>query len=247
MSSAPRHTHEEGDHGSERWLVSYADFITLMFAFFAVLYATSQKDADKSRQFQESIKKYLVKAGAGFASPQAGVPGVKGTEPIESPIQQFNPSKPESVKTMDEAETFVEENLTKAERAKYVTDLTSDDWGVRLVIPNSALFSPGSEKFRPEALPFIDKLAALLAKTKRKVLVEGFVGQGEVGSYHSTWDFASARAVNILRYMQKKEGFSPDMLVSASMADSRPLFHEGDKKALNSRIEVVLLNEEFEF
>ena len=55
---------DDREAGHERWLVSYADFITLMFAFFAVLYATSEKDLAKSKEFQDSIKRYLIKAGS---------------------------------------------------------------------------------------------------------------------------------------------------------------------------------------
>lgn len=245
--SRRRDAHDGEEHNGERWLVSYADFITLMFAFFAVLYATSQKDMEKSKEFQDSIKKYLIKAGAGFGAPQAGVPGAKGTEPIETPIQEFNPSKPEVAKGLDEAQTFIEEGLSKQERAKYITDLTSDDWGVRLVLPSASLFATGSDKFRPEAVAFINKLGDLIAKTKRKVLIEGHVGEGETGGQRSTWDFASMRALNLLRYIQKKENLPADILASASLADSRPLFHEGPKRSLNSRIEVVLLNDDFEF
>jgi chemotaxis protein MotB len=247
MSSLPPVKHDDDkDHSSERWLVSYADFITLMFAFFAVLYATSQKDMEKSKELQESIKRYLIKAGAfGDSGPQISQ-GVKGNTPIEPPIQSFNPSKPESVRLLDEAETFVEENLSEADRKKYISDITSDDWGVRIVIPSAALFAPGSEKFRADAMPFLAKLGSLIQKTRRKVLIEGHVSENETGSFRSTWDFASARSVNMLRYIQKKEDLSTEMLASASLADSRPLFHD-HRKSLNSRLEIVLLNQDFEF
>ena len=246
MSSAPRENDADKDHSSERWLVSYADFITLMFAFFAVLYATSQKDVEKTKEFQNSMKRYLVKAGAFGESGQKMKQGIEGNTPIEPPIQTYNQNKPETVKILDEAEAFIEQGLTKEEKAKFITDVAADDWGVRIIIPNSVLFSGQTEKFREDALPFLAKLSAMLAKTKRKILIEGHVGSGEVGTYRSTWDFASARAVNLLRFMQKKEGLSPAALAMASLGDTRPL-ETGEKGALSSRVEIVLLNQEFEF
>ena len=73
----------ETEENSERWVVSYADFMTLLLAFFVVLFATSQRDADKSKKFEESVKKYLMNFGGG-AGVQIGQPG-KGPSQ-ESPI-----------------------------------------------------------------------------------------------------------------------------------------------------------------
>ena len=124
--------------------------------------------------------------------------------------------------------------------------INADDWGVRIIIPNSAIYAEHSDKFREEAMPFIGKLSELLAKTKRKILIEGHVAEKETGPFHSTWDFASARAVNMLRYIQKKQNMAAPLLAAASLADTRPLYH-GEKKEQNSRLEIVLLNQEFEF
>lgn len=235
---------EEPSH--ERWLVSYADFITLMFAFFAVLYATSQKDVEKSQQFQESIKKFLIKAGSfgGGPSPQVNQAD-KGDTAIDSPIQTFRPTKSEPATDTDEAETFFESQLSAEERKRYVSDIVTDDWGVRIILVGEALFAPGSEKFREEAMPFVAKLSELLAQTKRKVLIEGHVGAGEKGRYHSTWEFSSARSLNVLRFVQAKKALPPERLASAALGDSRP--QTKGRAGINSRIEVVVLNSETDF
>jgi chemotaxis protein MotB len=234
---------EPEEHGSsnERWLVSYADFITLMFAFFTVLYATSEKNMEKTKQFQDSVKRFLIKAGAFGESGQQINQGDKHDQPIESPIQSFHPEKPQAATAVDEAQTFLESHMSAGELHKYVLDVHADDWGVRLVLPSSTLFAAGTEKFRPEAVPFIDKLSLLLSQTKRKVLIEGHVAPSESGDRGSTWDFASARAVNMLRFLQKKRHIDGERLVAASFGDSRPLF-EGKQAARNSRLEIVLLN-----
>lgn len=246
MRPKRRENIEEKENNQDRWLVSYADFITLMFAFFAVLYATSQKDVQKSQEFQESIKKYLIKAGAFGESGAQMNQGAKNNTPIEPPIQTYNPSKPETVQVLDEAETFVESQLSKEDRKKYILDIVADDWGVRITIPSAALFSAQSEKFRAEALPFANKLSQLIVKTKRKVLIEGHVANNEVGTFKSTWEFASARSLNMLRFIQKTQNLPATQLASASLADSKPLF-KGEKATSNSRLEVVLLNTDFEF
>src|SRR6185436_8361092 len=94
--------YEEKDAGQDRWLVSYADFITLMFAFFAVLYATSVKDVEKTKEFQDSVKRYLIKAGAFGESGAQMNQGNKNNSPIDSPIQTYNPPHPETATVLDE-------------------------------------------------------------------------------------------------------------------------------------------------
>lgn len=247
MKRQVRHQGDEQDHGSERWLVSYADFITLMFAFFAVLYATSQKDAEKVEKFQDSVKRYLIKAGGiGTSGGQQIEQVTKGNTVLDSPISTVNASKTAATDALDEAETYLEGQLSEADRKKYIVDLSADDWGVRVVIPSSKIFSDGGNKFVAEAIPFLAKLSSMVANTKRKVLVEGHVREGELGGYGSTWEFASARAATVLRFMQKKEKFASSKLAMASLAESRPLAGASEP-SLNSRIEIVLLNPDYEF
>lgn len=244
-SSGPQDPHEES-HSSERWLVSYADFITLMFAFFAVLYATSEKDLDKAKELQESVKRYLIKAGSFGESGQKIQAGEKNNTVIEPPIQTYKDGRPETVELLDKTEEFIETQLTPDERKKFVRDISADDWGVRITLPANVLYSAQSEKFRADALSFVGKLAELIAKTKRKVLIEGHVAPGETGAFRSTWDFSSARAVNLLRFMQAKQKFASNQMVAAAMGDSRPDF-QGANSGENARIEIVLLNHDMEF
>ena len=237
--------HEEGGH--ERWLVSYADFMTLLFAFFTVLYATSEKNSEKSQAFQESMKRFLIKgggAGAGGAGAAGQLnQGQLNNSVIEPPIKTYRAGKGEAVDVTEKAETFVE-GLTEAERKTFIADLGNDEWGVRLVIPSRTLYAPKDDRFRPEALPFLKKLSGLLAKSERKILIEGHVATDEVGNGRSTWDFASARAVNLLRFVQKTQGLGKDRLVAASLADTRPRANAAS--ADNSRVEIVLLNSDME-
>src|ERR1700678_1409961 len=101
MKWALRRQLEDHDNGQERWLVSYADFITLMFAFFVILYATSERDLDKVKKFQESVDKFLVKGGACGESGAKIDQGEKNFSVIEPPIQTFRPAKPDDTKLMD--------------------------------------------------------------------------------------------------------------------------------------------------
>ncbi len=240
-----RRREEDQEVNHERWLVSYADFITLMFAFFVVLYATSEKDLAKAQEFQDSMKRFLVKAGAFGETGQQVNQGEKHSQLIESPIETFKPAKPETVETLDKTEEFVEMAFTPEERKKYIADISADEWGVRISLPASALYAGGSEKFKPEAVKFLGKLSELIPQTKRHILIEGHASAGENGGLASPWDFASARAVNFLRFVQKRQGLKPNTMAAASFGDSRPVF-QGDRAWMNSRIEIILLNQDME-
>lgn len=236
-----RDEHEDKDASSERWLVSYADFITLMFAFFAVLYATSEKNFEKANEFQESVKKYLIKAGAFGESGQQIHQGDKHNQIIEPPIQTFRPDASQPSDVLDKTEQFIESQLKPEERKKYILDIHDDpEWGIRVVISAASIYSPKSEKFKEEAMGFINKIGKLVVMSRRKVLIEGHVAKDEKGDHRSTWDFASARAVNLLRFIQQKQRVPPANLTAASFADSRPIF-QNNRASDNSRIEVVLL------
>ncbi len=237
---------EESESSRDRWLVSYADFMTLMFAFFVVLYATSERDLEKTKEFQESMKKFLVKAGAFGESGQQINQGEKNTQLIEPPIQTFRPSNVETSKILDQTETFVEGAFKPEERKKYILDISADEWGVRISMPATALYGSGSEKFKPEAVVFLSKLSELLPKTKRHILIEGHAAVGESGGLASPWDFASARAVNMLRFVMKRQSLPPRSMAAASFGDSRPVY-EGVQAPLNSRVEIILLNQDLEF
>lgn len=244
MKDIRQEPHEETSN--ERWLVSYADFITLMFAFFAVLYATSEKDLAKSKELQESVKKYLIKAGAIGGSANSQIQQAeKNNAVIEPPIPTYKDGRPDTVELLDKAEAFLESQLTAEERKKYVQDIVVDDWGVRILLPSSALYDGSSEKFQAAALSFLGKLAGLVDQTQRKILIQGYAAEGEKGQFRSSWDFASARAVNLLRFLQTKQKIKPDRLASLSFGDSRPNFE--DRKAEgNSRMEIVILNQDME-
>jgi chemotaxis protein MotB len=249
MSSSDPHHEEEAGH--ERWLVSYADFITLMFAFFVVLYATSNKDLSKAKEFQESIKKYLIKgsmaggAGAGGMAPQVNQ-AEKYNSVIESPLPTFKKDEKEIASALDTAEQLIEKSLTAEEKNLYLQDLISDEWGARISLKAEALFADGSDKIKKDAIPFMGKLARILSDSQRKLMIEGHVASGENGEFRSTWEFASARALTLLRFVQIKEKIPAGRLAALSLGESRPIFHNGNEKR-NSRVDVILLSGDMEF
>jgi chemotaxis protein MotB len=241
MSRPHKKKPEEGHEPShERWLVSYADFITLMFAFFTILYATSEKNVEKTMKFQQSIQKFLIKAGSLGAAGSRINQAEQNNSPIEAPIPTFRRAKSEDFTDYKKAAVFLEDKLSEKDRKNYLIDVSADELGVRLVVSTRKIFSRQSAKFSQSALPFIDRLGDLIAEMNQKVLIESHVAKGEKGEYDSPWDLASARATNFLRYISKTHRIAPESLIAASRGDSRPLSENRDSPA-NSRLELLFL------
>lgn len=237
---------EDHDHNQERWLVSYADFITLMFAFFVILYATSERDLDKTKDFQKAIEKYLIKAGSFGESGAKIEQGEKNFSVIEPPIQTFRQNVPDETKQFESIQERIEAQFTVAERQKYLIDLAPEEKGIRIVIAGKPVFSGESAKFSPDAMKFIDHLGEIIRDQKKPVMVEGHVGSGEHGSYASGWDLASSRAVNVVRYLSKKFELPESKLAVTSYGSSRPLNKSSDL-AKNSRLEVLIYYKDADF
>src|ERR1700677_3876000 len=123
--------HEEEHENHERWLVSYADFITLLFAFFTILYATSQKDAAKAQEFQKSIQK-AFKSYIDFGGTQGKfIDNQTATEIIPPPIDVV-PMDGGPKETQDYIEREIEKVLGTDDEKEYISDIRSDAMGVHV-------------------------------------------------------------------------------------------------------------------
>ncbi len=234
---------DENREGQDRWLVSYADFITLMFAFFIVLYATSERNKEKTEKFQESIKRYLIKAGVAGGTGEKLEQNEKFNTVIEAPIATFQKTKTPPEEDLNLVETELEKIFSPEELKKYILDISNDDFGVRIVLINPSLFAQGSTQFNSEALGFLNKMGAFLAKVNKKILVEGH-SQAHNTAYSNEWEFASARAVTFVRYLSKVHKVDSSKLIVMSYGSQRPYEPSNAKQAaiMNERLEVVIMN-----
>ncbi len=237
---AKRRIHEEHeDH--ERWLVSYADFITLLFAFFVVLYATSSKNEEKEREFQESIRKYLKLVATAFS------PAATGVSESAIPFETLGTTKQKSVDYSlieKEVRKIIANKLPPGEQKELIPSIKSDPSGVRIVLASTVFFQPNSAKMRPAALKGLSAVAEILKVTPYRVMVEGHTDDQPVlgGRYDTNWELAGAQASAIIRYLQKVYGVSPKKMSAISFADQRPLVENNNdqNRALNRRIEVFI-------
>ncbi len=253
--------HEEHEN-HERWLITYADMITLLMVLFIVLYSISQVDLAKFRRLKAGI-------GGGFGGPAAAGALDGGSGPMEGGDGLFDAGLP-SVDMLKNAGAalvaqqarLAAENQQRAVlqgvQAQIQRSLAADGLGdtvhfrlearglVVTVVTDRVLFDTGDADLRPEGREVIDHLAPALAPLPNHLAVEGHTDNVPIsGRYPSNWELSTARATTVLRELVERHGIAPGRLQAAGYADQRPV--EGNEttegRTANRRVEIVVLAE----
>lgn len=242
---ARRKKQEQENH--ERWLISYADFITLLFAFFVVMYATSQSDNEKQATFEKSFKQAtgtFQSGGAGGILNDPFPTHLEDGSPIESPIRLFRDKNASRKELKDAIWQLIHAKMTAEEIKNSGLDIYDDSQGVRVAIKASRLFPSGSAKILPEALKRLDNIGEVLKLAERRMIIEGHTDDETIASemFPSNWELAAARASTIVRYLIKRHRVPADLISVASYADQKPLVRNdsAENRAQNRRIEILI-------
>lgn len=240
MSNGKRKPHPSG-HNHERWLVSYADFITLMFAFFVVLFASSQVNKKKVGYIAAYFEAYIKDGNAKAPEPAKVDPGGDPPEPLPNPSAELA--------TMGELAP-VKDQLD-AELAKEIADgkveLTLQPRGLVLSLRESALFPPGQDTFNPEAVPILRKVAEALQKLPAQpVRLEGHTDNVPIDTerFPSNWELSAARANAVLELLCHRLQLNPARFAVAGYADFHPVANNAtpEGRAHNRRVDIVVLS-----
>jgi chemotaxis protein MotB len=237
-------TEEHENH--ERWLVSYADFVTLLFAFFTVMYATSKVDAEKVDQFEKSIKHYM--AVVGFSRYNEIDDGKKLDESTFVDANVF-PKVGHGVKEIqDYVDRALDRALGKEERQRVVSGLRHDSVGVRISLAASALFKLGSARLNDEALEGLNRIASLLKESRRQIIIEGHTDDLFISTsaFPSNWELAAFRATTLVRYFIKVHQFDPRRLVAISYGSEKPVVANDSEahREQNRRVEILIVTDQ---
>lgn len=236
-----RKKHEEHEN-HERWLVSYADFITLLFAFFVVLYSTSSKNEEKEKSFEESVraemKLAVVSRGQGG---QSGGDSIFGD--LMNPLDQF-PKRGGPAEIHDYLERQLRRRLTAEERKKYGIEVRHDGTGARISFSTGSLFAPGSVKLKKTSMEALHIIGGILAEADKKVMVEGHTDADELTSSDlpSHWELGSLRATTVVRYLIQAQKMEASRLAAVSYGDQMPLVPNTTEanKSRNRRIDLLI-------
>ena len=197
----------------ERWLVSYGDFITLLFATFVVLYALAQVDATDFAKLEESLKSAFSQNNL-FEGQQSIMDGSQNLFDQQQ-ANSFLPSLMlEYISPKYEEESFkdIEESIKKLEEAGELQGISSKvtDKGLLLTFDDTYLFAPASAYLNSNAKSLLDKVGVLICKkfVLHAMRIEGHTDSSPIHSvqYPSNWELSSARASSVVRYLISRFG-----------------------------------------
>jgi len=264
--SRQRRSRHEAPVDHHRWLVSYADFITLLFAFFTMLYAISNVDLQKMNRLMSSLQVAFDARGAQglprktglTVLPDGKVPPVTAglTAPPAIPSPQDIPKLPISVlaalnqgyleAALGEVKTKLSETLAPAIRDGRVT-LEIDRRGLVVSIRESGSFRTGSADLSEGTRGLIGEIAASIGNLPHFVRVEGHTDNVPIHTprYASNWELSTARATAVVAFLVQDYAIASDRLSAAGYAEHHPRVPNATdaNRAKNRRVDIVILNQ----
>jgi chemotaxis protein MotB len=223
--------HEHPNH--ERWLVSYADFITLMFAVFATLYAISTVDAKKLQAIVESAQQaFDPKAAAA----RQRVP--------EQPAAHKN-TKADAEAAFNNLQAEIIKRLAK-QLAEHRVEIERDHRGLVVSIREAGSFAVGSSDLSTDAQALLQEIGSILSGIDNHVLVEGHTDDVPIHTsrFASNWELSTARATNVIAFLLVHTGVAPDHVSAAGYAEYHPRVPNSSdvNRTRNRRVDLIVLN-----
>ena len=251
--TSTRRKQEESHQNHDRWLVSYADFITLMFAFFVVMFATSQADRAKTKAVSSAVEMAL--ADEHFATKLKHVLGSrKASEKVSKAEaigllaentrheQQPGEKLPELAPSLKKLTAELESDI-KAGRIQ----ISLEPRGLVISLKEGAFFEPGDDTVHQERYGSIAKLANVLKPLPNPVRLEGHTDSLPIRNsrFRSNWELSAARSIAVLQILRDQFAVPQSRMAIVGYADNVALdTNETDAgRARNRRVDLTILNE----
>lgn len=256
-----RHKRSRAHANHERWLVSYADFITLLFAFFVVLYASSQVDQKKVGKLALAIQIAFQELGV-FPASSTEIP-LDLNDPMPfSTVQAIQnvkrntelgriASAPEAAlagnseqNDLDTLQEQLRQALHNEINLREIA-LRRVDEGLVVSLREFGFFNSGSAVIKTESLSALDRIASILAIRTYRLRIEGHTDNIPIHTPQmaSNWELSTARATELVRVLIDRYNFSPGRLSAAGYAEFHPVASNltPQGRAQNRRVDIVIL------
>lgn len=242
---------------NDRWLVSYADFITLLFAFFVVMYSISSVNDKKYNMLSQVLNEAFSDHDAQKRSPIKPIPTdyIPEHQPIF--IEKVVETDPEQQQITDEIlkERRLLELISqqfKEVLAPYIDDelitIKKQDFWIELEMNSQLLFLSGEANLANQALPILKKVANIVRRMNNTINIEGHTDNVPINTrnYPSNWDLSSARATRVVREIIK-HGISPQRLSAIGYGEFHPIASNktNEGRIKNRRVVLVLVSPSF--
>jgi chemotaxis protein MotB len=253
MSRPPRQRfkrHPQDPDNLDRWLVSYADFITLLFAFFVVMYAISSVNEGKYKMFGSS----LTAAFSGFGSVSSDTATIPSQNDalFKSLVERRNAKLAEKLQKQQENMQRVAKNLNQVMAPLVTTgqvSVSQTSRGVVLEINASTLFNQGDAELQSASLKTLSEVANILGTATQAIEIEGYTDDVPIKTprFPSNWELSSARASSVARLFID-HGIAAGRLTVVGSASNNPVAKNDtpEGRARNRRMTVTLLSSALE-
>jgi chemotaxis protein MotB len=236
----------------ERWLVSYADFMTLLFAFFVVMFATSQTDKARAQQVSDSVKEALDKGGVAAAVHEilggtvdekgkgnAQMKGAGGSEP-----QNLKPQA--AIAELLPSMQYLSKSL-EGEIHQGKIEMHLEPRGLVVSLRQATFFPSGADTVEPNTFPSVGKIAQIIHDLPNSVRLEGHTDAIPIHTarFRSNWELSAARAIAMMELFSGRFEIPPQRMAIAGYADTAPLDSNDtpEGRAHNRRVDIVILNQ----
>jgi chemotaxis protein MotB len=232
---------KHGRNSQDRWLVSYADLMTLLFAFFTVMYGISTVDADKLGPAASSLQNAFS-----TTSVIEPIASDRGTSLVpSSPVVAAEPIVASPASNLGDVRQRLSVELADALGSGRL-EIVDDPRGLVLSLPVEATFATGSADVQPDALALIGRLAATVGPLGNALRIEGHTDDVPIRTsrYGSNWELSTARASAVVAFLIGKAGIEPARLSAAGYGEFHPRVPNDSaaNRARNRRVDIVVLN-----
>jgi len=227
--------------GSMRWLLTYADMITLLMAFFIMMYSMSVLNMEKFREVAFSIR-------SGFGGPLEGGPGMLSFPQRKDSITPNMDDMAESsgLGAISGVAKEMGEYIKRQGLGQIVRMRVEERGLVVSLVTDEVMFDRGRAELRPKAKLILRKVAEVARKIPNDIAIEGHTCDLPIrtAQFPSNWELSTARATMVVRYLIEQNGIAPQRVSAAGYADSRPLARNDSEahRMLNRRVDIVILD-----
>lgn len=226
------------------WIVTFSDLMTLLLAFFVLLYSFSTMDAIKFKQVASSLQSVLL--GEGKVTIFEDTP--PGDKPLEKPEPDPNEDIDKDINDEFENMLILVQEHIKNEGLDAEVTVSSEERGILLDIKDSIMFQSGKAYLKSESLVVLDKLSRLLNKIPNEIIIEGHTDNVPMRSanFPSNWELSVVRSTTVVRYFIEKKGLKPERFTAAGYGKYRPIVPNDspENKRLNRRVEFIIVIDE---
>lgn len=235
-----------------RWVISYADFVTMLLALFMVMFAANSIGELKVKDVNNSIQKVFVNKNADINTTE------ENTSTTPENIKNEEQNKTEENILENSGKTILDggdgildgqkvvEVMKENIDADTTVEIIKTDRGVVIRLNDTMLFDQGSAIIKPQAKATLDKISVSLGKFQNPILIEGHTDSMPIRNerFPSNWELSTARATNIIKYLTETHKFPPNRLSAVGYGEYMPIAENTSPqgRAKNRRVDIIVLS-----